>query len=77
MRAAGLPVLKEDAIEKLVDKQNPERNRDLLTRVIDEEQRNQIKHLTGKEEAQDAPALGRDETYVRTNGAIRSGVIWA
>lgn len=64
-------------MEKLVNKQNLERYRDLLTWVSDEELRNQIMHLMAEEEAKDAPAIGKDETYVRTNGTIKSGVIWA
>jgi hypothetical protein len=75
-RLSVSPVLKEDAMQKLVDTQNPERNRDPLTRVTGEEQRNN-KHLMAEEEAKDALAIGRDETHARTNGAIRSGVIWA
>jgi hypothetical protein len=64
-------------MEKPVNNQNLDRYRHLLTRVTDEEQRNQIRHLMAKEAAKDAPATGGDETYVRTHDAIRAGVIWA
>jgi len=64
-------------MEKPVNNQNLDRYRHLLTRVTDEEQRNQINQLMAKEAAKDMPAIGRDETYVRTNDAIRAGVIWA
>jgi hypothetical protein len=64
-------------MEKPADKQDPERNRDLPTKVTDDEQRNQTRHLMAEEEAKEAPAIGRDEILVRTNGAIKAGVIWA
>lgn len=64
-------------MEKFVHTQNLERYRALLARVTDEEQRTQIKHLMAEEEAKAALALERDPIYVRTNGAIRSGIIWA
>ena len=41
-------------MEKFVHRQNLERYRDLLARVTDEEQRNQINHLMAEEEAKDA-----------------------
>jgi hypothetical protein len=64
-------------MEKPVNNQNLDRYRHLLTRVTDEEQRNQIRGLMAKEAAKDVPATGRDDTYVRTNDAISPGVIWA
>jgi hypothetical protein len=60
-------------MEKPTNKKNPERTRDLLTTVTDEEQR---KHAMAEQEAKDAPA-GSDEILVRTNGVIKIGVIWA
>jgi hypothetical protein len=61
-------------MENPTNKKNPERNRDPLTKVTEEEQR---KHAMAEQEAQEAPAIASDEILIRTNGAIRAGVIWA
>jgi hypothetical protein len=42
-------------MEQFVHRQNLERFRDLLSRVTDEEQRSQIKHLLAEEEAKEPP----------------------
>ncbi len=62
---------------KRLNKQNPERNRDRLASATDEQQQSQIRHLTAEEAAKDTRAIEKDEKYVWTNSAIRSGVIWA
>jgi hypothetical protein len=64
-------------MEKFVRRPKLQRYRDLLDRVTDEERRKRIKCLMAEEQAKDAPAIESDEIYVRTSGAIRSGVIWA
>jgi hypothetical protein len=58
-------------------RQKLQQYRELLDTVTDEERREQIKFLMAEAEADDTTAIEKDALYVRTNGAIRSGVIWA
>jgi hypothetical protein len=56
-------------MERFVREQNLKRYHDLLARVTDEEQREQIKRLISKQETEDAVVIASD--------AIIPGVIWA